>query len=115
MENNLRTRSFDIDGFNDAVYGVSCVQELLAAEEQEQYIKPVREILILGYSPLLCGEREQYAECFAYIRSLGYEPRFVGEKAGGKPALCWVVSTAGIPAARVLNENTLYRCCCHVL
>lgn len=105
MENNLRTRSFDIDGFNDAVYGVSCVQELLAAEEQEQYIKPVREILILGYSPLLCGEREQYAECFAYIRSLGYEPRFVGEKAGGKPALCWVVSTAGIPAARVLNEK----------
>lgn len=88
-----------------AVYGVSCVQELLAAEEQEQYIKPVREILILGYSPLLCGEREQYARCFAYIRSLGYEPRFVGEKAGGKPALCWVVSTAGIPAARVLNEK----------
>lgn len=24
MENNLKTRSFDMDGFNDAVYGVSC-------------------------------------------------------------------------------------------
>ena len=105
MENNLKTRSFNIDGFNDAVYGVSCAQELLVDEEQELYVKPAREILILGYSPLLCGEREQYAECFAYIRSIGYEPRFVGEKAAGKPALCWVVSTAGIPAARVLNEK----------
>ena len=105
MENGLKTRSFNMDGFNDAVYGVSCTQELLAAEEQELYIKPAREILILGYSPLLCGEREQYAECFAYIKSLGYEPRFVGETAGGIPALCWVVSTAGIPAARMLNEK----------
>ena len=105
MENNLRTRSFNMDGFNDAVYGVSCAQELLAAEEEEQYRKPAREILILGYSPLLCGEREQYAECFAYIRSLGYEPRFIGEKAGGRPALCWVVSTAGIAAAKRLNAK----------
>lgn len=105
MENNLKIRSFDMDGFNDAVYGVSCAQELLMEEEQELYIKPAREILILGYSPLLCGEREQYAECFAYIRSLGYEPRFVGETAGGRPALCWVVSTAGIAAARMLNEK----------
>ena len=88
MENNLKTRSFDMDGFNDAVYGVSSAQELLVEEEQELYIKPAREILVLGYSPLLCGEREQYAECFAYIRSLGYEPRFVGETACGRPALC---------------------------
>lgn len=105
MENNLKTRSFNMDGFNDAVYGVSCAQELLAAEEQEQYTKSAQDILILGYSPLLCGEREQYEECFTYIRSLGYEPRFVGENAGGKPALCWVVSTAGIAAARMLNDK----------
>lgn len=36
---------------------------------------------------------------------MGYTPRFVGEKAAGRPALCWVVSTAGIAAARVLNEK----------
>lgn len=47
MENNLKIRSFDMDGFNDAVYGVSCAQELLMEEEQELYI------VVMGRAPHL--------------------------------------------------------------
>ena len=102
---NFKTRTFNMDGFNDAVYGAGCAQELLLEEEAGCYDKPAKEVLICGYSSLLCGAKQQYAECLDYIRSLGYEPRFVGEEAGGRPALCWVVSAAGIRAAKKLNEK----------
>lgn len=102
---NFKTRTFNMDGFNDAVYGAGCAQELLLEEEADCYGKPAKEVLICGYTSLLCGAKEQYAESFEYIRSLGYEPRFVGEEAGGRPALCWVVSAAGIKAAKKLNEK----------
>lgn len=102
---NLQARAFNMDGFNDAVYGAACAQELLLSEEAASYDKVAQEVLILGYSPLLCGAKEQYADCLAYISSLGYKPRFVGETAAGRPVLCWVVSAAGLAAAKGLYEK----------
>ena len=102
---NFKTRTFNMDGFNDAVYGAGCAQELLLEEEADCYDKFAKEVLICGYTSLLCGAKEQYAECLDYIRSLGYAPRLAGEEAGGRPALCWVVSAAGIRAAKKLNEK----------
>ena len=102
---NFKTRCFNMDGFNDAVYGASCAQELLLEEESACYSKRADEVLICGYSPLLCGAQEQYADCLEYINSLGYKPRFAGEQAGGRPALCWVVSAAGLKAASRLHEK----------
>ena len=102
---NLQARSFNMDGFNDAVYGASCAQTLLTEEESSTYVRKAKEVLICGYSPLLCGAKEQYAACLEYIKSLGYKPRFVGDAATGKPALCWVVSSAGLMAAKKLNEK----------
>ncbi len=106
-KDNFKTRAFNMDGFNDAVYGASCAQKLLTEEETACYTKDeaAKEILLLGYSPLLCGEKEQYAACEEYISSLGYKLRLPGEKAGGKPALCWVVSAAGLAAGKLLHEK----------
>lgn len=105
QKENFKTRTFNMDGFNDAVYGVSCAQELLLEEETACYTQAAQEILICGYSTLLCGAKEQYADCLDYIRDLGYKPRFAGEEPGGRPALCWVVSAAGMKAAQKLNEK----------
>ena len=102
---NITGFQIPADGFNDAVYGVSCASEMIVKFESLKYKETVKEVLVTGYSPLLCGDKGQYAEQIAYIESLGYGVRFLGEKRGGKPALCWVVSTAGIRVARKLNEK----------
>lgn len=101
----LVTRAFNMDGFSDAVYGASCAQELLVEEECKLYTKAAQEVLICGYTTLLCGAKEQYKACLDYIATLGYKPRFVGEEAVGRPALCWVVSTAGINVAQKLHKK----------
>lgn len=102
----IKGRCFAMDGFGDAVYGASCAQRLLVQQEPAVYGKDsIKEILVLGYTPLLCGDREQYNECFDCIRRLGYEPRFLGEPAGGRLALSWCVSSAGLAAGQFLLEQ----------
>lgn len=102
---NLHIRNFPLDGFNDAMYGASCVQKILAHEAAVNYRKKSNEILILGYSPLLCGDKEQYTIFLSYIQKLGYVPRFLGDPCQGQPALSWVVSTAGLTAGQYLYEQ----------
>lgn len=102
----IKGRYFAMDGFGDAVYGASCAQRLLVQQEAVGFGKDVaKEVLLLGYTPLLCGDREQYKECFECIRQLGYEPRLLNEPLVGRPALSWCVSTAGLAAGQLLLEQ----------
>lgn len=99
-------RYFAMGGFSDAVYGASCAQRLLVQQEAAAYGKDnAKEVLVLGYTSLLCGDMEQYKECFEYIRQLGYKPRLLGWPADGRPTLCWCVSTAGLAAGQLLLEQ----------
>lgn len=104
-DKQLSGRSFAFDGFQDAVYGTACATKLLLAEETSTYDVLAKEVLLLGYSSLLCGAKEQYEPYFIELRKLGYKPRFPGEASAGRPAFCWVVSSAGLECAEQLRKQ----------
>ena len=98
----------EADGFHDALYGVSQAELAWAkrmATKMEKMVSPC--VQILGGSPLLGGLREDYQEGIDFLQSLGYTVLFDGETAldGRRPALNWVVSSAGLAAGHWLKEE----------
>lgn len=97
---------FDANGFQGASVGVSRAELALVRSRAGQ--KPDRKgkrVLVLGYSPLLCGAREQYQECLDYLEKEKWDVLWSGrDDWKGAPDLAWVVSAAGLPAGHWLNQ-----------
>lgn len=101
-----KNKFFPTDGFHDAVYGVYMSQLTVVKENNFFYEQKDKYVEILGYSLLLCGSKKQYESCISFIKQLGYEIHFLGSERESKnqPSLSWVVSSAGIGAARWLRD-----------
>lgn len=63
-------------------------------------------VQIFGYSPMISGDIHQFDDCLAWLRDNGFTPRFTGmDGIPDKPVVSWVVSSAGLPAARFLLDQ----------
>lgn len=98
---------FEADGFHDILWGVSRAERkwaenlrLLPKEGNK------KTVLILGYSPLLCGDIHQYDACIRFLRKEGLTPLFSGRnEMTALPSLLWVVSSAGLSVAQYAAET----------
>ena len=98
---------FKADGFHDILWGVSEAERKWV--EESDFTKAgdkKKTVLILGYSPLLCGDIHQYDGCLHFLREEGLTPFFSGqEEVSARPSLVWVVSSAGLLAAEMYEKR----------
>ena len=106
-EKDYQAVYWEADGFHDALYGVSQAELQQVRCKVNWLLKEKKKVVqILGYSPLLAGPMTDLEEGLSFLRQLGYEVIFDGQQAARNvPALNWVVSTAGIAAARWMQER----------
>ena len=98
---------FPTDGFHDAIYGVAEAEKILLRSRMGTWRgKSSGTVEIFGYSPLLSGDIHQFDSCVDFLKAEGLTVRFAGrDDIPEEPALSWVVSSAGIPAAEFLAKT----------
>lgn len=94
-----------MDGFRDAYAGAAAVERAMAEEAASMWREQGRTVLLLGYSPLLCGDAAQLTQARADLAAAGYALTGLRDTGTAQPALIWLLSAAGIPAATWLHEH----------
>ena len=94
-----------MDGFRDAYAGAAAVERAMAEEAASMWREQARTVLLLGYSPLLCGDAAQLTQARADLAASGYALTGLRDTGTMQPALIWLLSAAGITAATWLHEH----------
>lgn len=94
-----------MDGFRDAYAGAAAVERAMAEEAASMWREQGRTVLLLGYSPLLCGDAAQLTQARADLAAAGYALTGLRDTGTAQPALIWLLSAAGITAATWLHEH----------
>lgn len=107
MDRGHRGLYFPTDGFHDALSGVAEAERILVRSRRAAWKGAKGNVVeVFGYAPMLSGDIHQFDECVDYLKREGLTVRFAGrDDIPEEPALSWVVTAAGIPAAEFLAET----------